>query len=49
MDSRVTQETVRRWICQADVDVGFTDGMTNSEQPELVRSRRDRGRLEMEN
>ena len=34
---------------QADVDDGIRDGLTTSEQNELVQLRRDKRRLEMEN
>jgi transposase len=34
---------------QADIDDGIRDGLTTSEQNELVQLRRDRRRLEMEN
>jgi transposase len=34
---------------QADIDEGIKDGMTSAEQSELVRLRREKRRLEMEN
>ncbi len=49
LDFGVAQETVRRWMRQADVDDGIKDGQTTSEQSELVQLRRDKRRLEMEN
>jgi len=48
-DFGIAEETVRRWMRQADIDDGIKDGMTTSEQSELVRLRRDKRRLEMEN
>ena len=48
-DFGVAEETVRRWMRQADIDEGIKDGMTSSEQSELVRLRREKRRLEMEN
>ena len=33
---------------QADIDDGIKDGLTSSEQSELVQLRRDKRRLEME-
>lgn len=49
MDLGVAEETVRRWMRQADIDGGIKDGMTSSEESELVRLRREKRRLEMEN
>ena len=34
---------------RADIDEGIKDGMTTAEQSELVRLRREKRRLEMEN
>ena len=48
-DFGVAEETVRRWMRQADIDEGIKDGMTSAEQSELVRLRREKRRLEMEN
>lgn len=48
-DFDVSPESVRRWMRQADVDDGVTDGLTTAEQSELVQLRRDKRRLEMEN
>jgi transposase-like protein len=36
-DFDVSPESVRRWMRQADVDDGVTDGLTTAEQSELVR------------
>ena len=48
-DFEVSEESVRRWMRQADVDDGIRDGQTTSEQAEMVRLRREKRRLEMEN
>ena len=48
-DFGVSEESVRRWVRQADVDDGIKAGQTSTEQSELVRLRRDKRRLEMEN
>ena len=49
VDFGVSEESVRRWVKQADIDDGVVDGQTSSEQNELVQLRRDKRRLEMEN
>ena len=49
IDFGVAEETVRRWMKQADVDDGIKDGLTTAEQAEIVQLRRDKRRLEMEN
>jgi transposase len=48
-DFDVSVESVRRWVRQADIDDGVRDGLTSSEQSELVQLRREKRRLEMEN
>ena len=48
-DFGVAEESVRRWMRQAGIDEGIKDGMTSAEQSELVRLRREKRRLEMEN
>jgi transposase len=48
-DFDVAPETVRRWMRLADVDDGVKDGLTSSEQSEMVRVRRTNRRLEVEN
>lgn len=48
-DFGVSTESVRRWMRQADVDDGVKDGLTSTEQSELVQLRRRARRLEMEN
>jgi transposase len=49
IDFGVAEESVRRWMRQADVDDGIKDGQTTSEQAEIVQLRREKRRLEMEN
>jgi transposase len=47
-DFDISEESVRRWMRQADIDDGIRDGLTSAEQSELVQLRRDKRRLEME-
>lgn len=49
VDFGVSQESVRRWMRQAEIDDGVREGKTTSEQSELVQLRREKRRLEMEN
>lgn len=49
VDFSVAEETVRRWVRQADIDDGVKDGLTSAEQAEVVQLRRRLRRLEMEN
>ena len=48
-DFGVSEESVRRWVRQADVDDGVAEGQTSDERSELVALRREKRRLEMEN
>lgn len=48
-DFGVSEESVRRWVRQADIDDGVRDGQTSAEQSELVQLRREQRPLEMEN
>jgi transposase-like protein len=48
-DFDVSEESVRRWMHQADIDDGIKDGLTSAEQAEVVQLRRNVRRLEMEN
>ena len=48
-DFRVANETVRRWVHQAHSDDVIKDGMLHPEESELVRLRREKRRLAMEN
>ena len=47
-DFDISEESVRRWMRQADIDDGIKDGLTSTEQQEVVRLRRENRRLEME-
>lgn len=49
VDFGVAEESVRRWMRQADVDDGIKGGQTSSEEAEDVQLRRRVRRLEMEN
>jgi transposase len=49
VDFGIAEETVRRWMRQADIDDGIKDGLTSAEQAEIVQARRTIRRLEMEN
>ena len=49
VDFDVSEESVRRWVKQADIDDGLVNGQTSSELSELVQLRRKMRRLEMEN
>ncbi len=49
VDFDVSEESVRRWMRQADIDDGIKDGLTTAEQAEIVQLRRQNRRLEMEN
>ena len=48
-DFGIAEETVRRWMRQSDIDEGVKEGLTSSEQSEMVSLRRKMRRLEMEN
>jgi len=48
-DFGVSEESVRRWVRQGDIDDGVRDGQTSAEQSEIVQLRREKRRLEMEN
>jgi transposase len=48
-DFDISEESVRRWMRQADIDDGIVKGQTSSEQSELVQLRRRMRKLEMEN
>ena len=47
-DFDISQESIRRWMRQADVDDGIVDGVTSAEQAELVQLRRRLRTAEME-
>jgi len=40
VDFDVSEESVRRWVKQADIDDGIVEGQTSTEQSELVQLRR---------
>ncbi len=48
-DFDAAPKTVRRWMRRADADDGVKDGLTSSEQSEIVQLRRTSRRLEKEN
>ena len=48
-DFDISDESVRRWMRQADIDDGIKNGQTSAEQSEVVQLRREKRRLEMEN
>ena len=48
-DFDISVESVRRWLRQADIGDGVRDGLTTTEQSDIVRLRRENRRLEMEN
>lgn len=48
-DFGVAEESVRRWMRRADIDEGRREGVTSSEQAEMVQLRRRMRQLEMEN
>jgi len=48
-DFDLPTKTIYRWMRQADIDDGIKDGLTSTEQTEMVRMRREIRRLEMEN
>lgn len=48
-DLGIAGSCLHRWLRQADVDEGRTEGLTSEERAELVRLRRANRTLEMEN
>jgi transposase len=48
-DFGISEESVRRWKRQADIDDGVAEGQTSTEKSEIVALRREKRRLEMEN
>jgi transposase-like protein len=48
-DLGISDQTLRNWLHQADIDAGRREGLTTEERAELVRLRRANRVLEMEN
>lgn len=48
VDLGISDQTLRNWVKQADIDEGRRDGVTSDEQAEIVRLRRRNRVLEME-
>jgi transposase len=48
-DLGISDQTLRNWLRQADIDEGRRDGLTTEERQEIVRLRRANRVLEMEN
>ena len=48
-DLGISQSCLRRWMAQADIDVGAREGLSSTERKELVELRRRTRVLEMEN
>lgn len=48
-DLGISDATLHGWLKQADIDEGWTEGLTSDERAELVRLRRANRTLGMEN
>ena len=48
-DFNISLSSLKRWLAQADIDDGVKDGLTSTEQQEIVQLRRDNRRLTVEN
>lgn len=48
-DLGISDQTLRNWLRQADIDAGRREGLTTEERAELVRLRRANRVLAMEN
>jgi transposase len=48
LDLGIANESLRRWMIQADVDTGRADGLTSDERAELGRLRRENRTLRLE-
>ena len=47
-DLGIANESLRRWVMQADVDAGTSEGLTSDERAELTRLRRENRTLRTE-
>jgi transposase len=47
-DLGIANESLRRWVIQADVDTGTAEGLTSDERAELSRLRRENRTLRTE-
>ena len=47
-DLGIANESLRRWLMQADVDAGTSEGLTSDERAELTRLRRENRTLRTE-
>ena len=47
-DLGIANESLRRWVIQADVDAGTSEGLTSDERAELTRLRRENRTLRTE-
>ena len=47
-DLGIANESLRRWVMQADVDAGTSEGLTSDERAELIRLRRENRTLRAE-
>lgn len=48
MDLGIANESLRRWVIQADIDRGESPGLTTEERAELTRLRRENRTLRIE-